>query len=144
MPEDFRDLISRKMSAKQNQLGRIEDDIKKLVPNPVSDKLATGGTGNLSRFQNRLGPVKGRASGGEPLGSRLGPKVHDGDGDQVGSQRGIVRGGVVVGGGVVQSRVVMEVKSRDEVMAEKRATENKGDVQVIFNDLCYDGCLATV
>ncbi len=117
---DFRELIEKKLAAKRSQLGQTEETIKKYIGD--RDQLPPG----PARFQNRLGPPPGQASQG-PLGSRLGPRVgaqpasryRDPDDDDVTPHR--------VG---VMSRVVVEQKTREEVLAEKRASENKSDAQV--------------
>ena len=115
MPADFRDLISQKLAAKQDQLGQTEESIKKFVPTSQSPFQEGGNV--MKRFQNRLGPMRPRLA----MNSRLGPKVRDEE-DLMSQER-------LAGG--IQSRVVMEVKSRDEVLAEKKAVENKSEAQVL-------------
>jgi hypothetical protein len=131
---DFRDLIRRKLAAKESQLGQTEESIKKYVAvlPPSSNTSAAPQRVAMARFQNRLGPpaagaAASAAAGGyhqqqdnrAPMRARLGPRVDEEEDNWAPPQ---ARGGLL-------SRVVVEQKSRDEVLAEKKATENKKETQ---------------
>lgn len=130
---DFREVLKRKMEEKRTQLGKTEENIKKYTAPSLADKPgadASGAPGGMGRFQNRLGPpTGGHRVPGRALGARLGPRVDNRPGGPGGRQVveeekfGSVASKVTGGGGGLLSRVVVDNKSREEVMAEKRASE---------------------
>ncbi len=124
---DFRELLKKRLAEKRSQLGATEESIKKYSA-PPAQGAGTGVAGaqgehrgagrGVARFQNRLGPPPGGGPvPGRALGARLGPRV---DNRRSGEQDEQLpnRGGLL-------SRVVVEQKTREEVMAEKKASENE-------------------
>ncbi len=129
---DFRESLKKRLAEKRSQLGATEESIKKYTAPPMQQGGEVRGAG-VARFHNRLGPPPGvaqqgggRGRGGPyrggGLGARLGPRVSEGGGRRVIMEEdGAARGRA---GGLL-SRVVVEQKTREEVMAEKKASENE-------------------
>ncbi len=127
---DYRQVLKKRLAEKRSQLGATEESIKKYAPpfQPSEQNAAAPGqrgdpagrgSGGIARFQSRLGPPGG-GGGGRGLGSRLGPPRSE-MGRGGGAEEDFPRR---PGGGLL-SRVVVDQKSRDEVMAENRQVENE-------------------
>jgi hypothetical protein len=125
----FRSDLEEKLNAKKNELVETEETLKKYVGPLVGNDVAS-----RPSFRGRLGPPPQRENnprmsldGGQrrtsgrgrfSLEGRLGPKVNDDDDidDSVENNRKLM------------SRVVVEQKSREEALAEKKVDITEAQV----------------
>ena len=128
---NYRSDIEEKLNAKKSELVETEETLKKYV-----GPLVGGDVSSRSLFRGRLGPPPQRENnprmqqdgsqrrsigrGRLSLEGRLGPKVHDEDvADENDSKEDIRK---------VMSRVVVDQKTREEALAEKKV--DRAETQV--------------